>query len=47
MKKKHVSEFVKKMRGLSARIVKVMLWNSTENGTYIKEKHGELVRERR
>ncbi len=43
MKKKYVSEFVKKMRALAVRAkIKRVLWNSLEKGTYERKKHGEL-----
>ncbi len=43
MEKKYVSDFVKRMRLLSLRLKYTrLLWNSTDNGTYIKAKHGKL-----
>lgn len=48
MSKKYVSDFVKKMRELSARIHPTWLWISTDprtnkSQTYIKKVHGDLT----
>jgi hypothetical protein len=45
---KYVSEFVKKQRAISSRIVNRLAWDSSpgKNGkgrTYIKKLHGELI----
>lgn len=42
MSKKYISEFVKKQRVLSLRIYPRLVWNSVLQGTYVKNKHGEL-----
>lgn len=43
MAKKYVSEFVKRSRELSSRIVVRLVWDSAVQGTYIKDKHGKLI----
>jgi hypothetical protein len=43
MAKKYVSEFVKRQRALTARIVMRVVWDSSRLGTYIKSKHGKLI----
>lgn len=42
MAKKYVSEFVKRQRALTARIVTYLVWNSAMQGTYRRARHGEL-----
>lgn len=43
MTDKYISDFVKRQRALSARIVMRLLWDSLNKGTYIKSKHGKLI----
>jgi hypothetical protein len=48
MKKKYVSDFVKRQKELNSRIVKRLLWlskppNKLKGITYIKKIHGELI----
>lgn len=40
--RKYVSKFVKKMREIDAIPKKRMIWDSQQNGTYIRKKHGAL-----
>lgn len=42
MTKKYISEFVKRMRELTARLKPRLVWNSSMQGTYRREKYGEL-----
>ncbi len=40
--KKPHTEFVRRMRALSARIGANVIWNSSKNGTYRRANHGAL-----
>lgn len=43
--KKAPTEFVKRMRALDKRAAKkTVLWDSQQQGTYVRAKHGELRR---
>jgi hypothetical protein len=40
----YVSEFVKRQRALTLRLkIKRVLWDSVNQGTYVKKKHGKLL----